>query len=181
MECGKTAWLKPETVALRPPLAGAQRRYRGRRDRPRRPACDGPGALPRLLVVDDAGEPAAHLDGGRQLALLLIDGADRGGIGFGDDEHGGVDGRGRCAGQALSGKRKGRSKTARTLAARIASAEAILMDSRAAAPHGAALAAEGIVEANLLDRARPQCGADGTVASLGVREPEGYFGVCSLT
>jgi len=55
------------------------------------------------------------------------------------------------------------------------------MDSRAAAPHGAALAAEGIVEANLLDRARPQCGADGTVASLGVREPEGYFGVCSLT
>ena len=80
MDCGKTAWLKPETVALRPPLAGAQRYNRGRRDRPRRPACDGPGALPRLLVVDDAGEPAADLDGGRQLALLLIDGADRGGM-----------------------------------------------------------------------------------------------------
>src|SRR3954453_21509629 len=110
MDCGETASLKPETVALRPPLAGAQRRYRGRRDRPRRPACDGPGALPRLLVVDDAGEPAADLDGGRQLALLLIDGADRGGIGFGDDEHGGVEGRGCCPGQALSGKRKGRPK-----------------------------------------------------------------------
>jgi TnpA family transposase len=51
------------------------------------------------LVVGDAGEPAAQFDRGRQLAIPLIGGADRGCIGFGDDEHGWEDGRGRCAGQ----------------------------------------------------------------------------------
>ena len=30
---------------------------------------------------------AAQLDNGRQLSLLIEDGADSGGIGFGDDEH----------------------------------------------------------------------------------------------
>jgi hypothetical protein len=32
-------------------------------------------------------EQPTQLDGGRQLALLIEDGADRGGIGLGDDEH----------------------------------------------------------------------------------------------
>jgi hypothetical protein len=37
------------------------------------------GALPRLGVLGDPREQAAHLDGGRQLAALLMGGADRGG------------------------------------------------------------------------------------------------------
>jgi hypothetical protein len=96
------------SVALRPSLAGMQLRHSGCRRRPWLPPGDIPGALPRLLVVDDAGEAAAQFDGGRQFAVLLIDGADRGGIGFGDNEHGGEDGGGRCAGQApgLIGQRR---------------------------------------------------------------------------
>jgi len=35
------------------------------------PAGDGPGAGPRLLVVEDAREPPAQLNGGRELAPLL--------------------------------------------------------------------------------------------------------------
>src|ERR1700712_3775540 len=53
----------------------------------RLPASNSPDALPRLRVVGDAGKPPAQLDGGRQLALLFIDGTDRGGIRFGDHEH----------------------------------------------------------------------------------------------
>ena len=34
-----------------------------------------------------AGEPPAQLDGGRELAALLVDSADRSGIRLGDDEH----------------------------------------------------------------------------------------------
>ena len=45
------------------------------------------GALPRLHVGGDAGEPPAQLNGGRELATLLVDGADRSGIRLGDDEH----------------------------------------------------------------------------------------------
>jgi hypothetical protein len=45
--------------------------------------------LPRPRVVGDAGEQATQLDGGRQVALLLKDGTDRSGLGFGDNEHGG--------------------------------------------------------------------------------------------
>ena len=44
---------------------------------------------PRLRIVSDARESATHLDRGRQLALLIKDSADRGSIGFGDEEHGG--------------------------------------------------------------------------------------------
>jgi hypothetical protein len=44
-----------------------------------------------LIVSRPAGTQldhrAAQLNGSRQLALLLIDGADRGGIGFGNEEH----------------------------------------------------------------------------------------------
>ena len=47
----------------------------------------GPGALPRLRVVGDAGEPPAQLDRSRELATLLIDGADLSGFCLGDDEH----------------------------------------------------------------------------------------------
>jgi hypothetical protein len=36
--------------------------------------------------VSDAGEPPLQLDRGRQLAALLEDGADRGGIRLGDDK-----------------------------------------------------------------------------------------------
>jgi hypothetical protein len=43
--------------------------------------------FPRFLIIDDARETPAHLDGGRQLALPLEDIADGGGIRFGDDEH----------------------------------------------------------------------------------------------
>jgi hypothetical protein len=42
----------------------------------------------RLRIVGDARKQAAYLDGGRQFALLIKDGADSGGIGFGYDEHG---------------------------------------------------------------------------------------------
>ncbi len=69
-------------------------RYRLRRP-PGDRACTAPG----VLVVRDAGEQPAHFDRSRQLAVLLIDGANRGGIGFGDDKHGGEDDRGRCTGQ----------------------------------------------------------------------------------
>jgi hypothetical protein len=46
-----------------------------------------PGALPRLRVVGDAQEPPPQFDRGRELATLLVDGADRSGIRLGDDEH----------------------------------------------------------------------------------------------
>jgi hypothetical protein len=38
---------------------------------------------PRLRIVGDAGEQATQFDGGRKLALLLKDGTDRSGLGFG--------------------------------------------------------------------------------------------------
>ena len=53
----------------------------------RRPSGNVPGARPRLRVVGYPWEPPAQLDSGRQLSLLIEDGADRGGIGLGDDEH----------------------------------------------------------------------------------------------
>jgi hypothetical protein len=53
----------------------------------RLPAGDGPGALPRLHVVGDARKHPAQLDRSRELAALLIDGADRSLIRLGDDEH----------------------------------------------------------------------------------------------
>ena len=56
--------------------------------RPQRlPAGDGAGALPRLLVVGDAGEQPPQLDRGRELAMLLEGGADRSGLSLTDDEH----------------------------------------------------------------------------------------------
>ncbi len=74
------------------PFAGSPRRLRrGRRQR--RPAGDGPDAGPRLLVVGDPREPTAQLDRRRQFTVLLIDGAERGCISFGDDEHAGRDRR----------------------------------------------------------------------------------------
>ena len=48
---------------------------------------DDARALPRLQVVGDTGEQAPQLDRGRQLALLLECGTDRGGFCFGNDEH----------------------------------------------------------------------------------------------
>jgi hypothetical protein len=45
------------------------------------------GALPRLRIVGDAGEPPAQLHRGGQLAAPLVDDADRSGISLGDDEH----------------------------------------------------------------------------------------------
>jgi DNA-binding protein HU-beta len=64
-----------------------QSRYLGDRRRSRLPAGDGPGAFSRPGVVSDAGEPAAQLDCGRQLAVLFEDSTDRSGIGFGDNKH----------------------------------------------------------------------------------------------
>jgi hypothetical protein len=42
-----------------------------------------------FFIVGDAGEAAAQFDGSRQFAILFKDGADRGGIGAGDNEHDG--------------------------------------------------------------------------------------------
>ena len=47
----------------------------------------------RLRIVSDAWKASAHLHGGRQVPLLLEDGADCGSIGLGDNEHGGNLGR----------------------------------------------------------------------------------------
>jgi hypothetical protein len=44
-------------------------------------------AFPRRSDVGHAREQAAQLDSGRELATLLEDDADRGGLGLGDDEH----------------------------------------------------------------------------------------------
>ena len=52
-----------------------------------RPSNDAPDAGPRLRIVGDPAEPPAQLKRSRQLALLLEDGADRGGISLSDDEH----------------------------------------------------------------------------------------------
>jgi hypothetical protein len=65
-----------------------QRRHWGGRLLRRLPPSNGPGVRARVGVVTNAWEPPPHLDGGRQFAFLLEDGADRGGIGFGDDERG---------------------------------------------------------------------------------------------
>jgi hypothetical protein len=85
-------------LALRPCPAMATCRWRSPTDgspstprqplhRPQRlPTGDGPGPHPRLRIVG-AGEPPAQLDGGREFAALLVDGADRSGIRLGDDEH----------------------------------------------------------------------------------------------
>jgi hypothetical protein len=51
------------------------------------PPGDRPDMLPGFGVVSDATKPPAQLDGGRQLTLLFIDSADRGGVGFGYEEH----------------------------------------------------------------------------------------------
>jgi hypothetical protein len=67
--------------------AAMQPRHRAHRHGQRHPSSDGPGVRTRLHVVGDAQEQATHLDGGRQLALLLKDGVDSSGILFGDDEH----------------------------------------------------------------------------------------------
>src|SRR4051794_33652940 len=83
---GSTVGLHSRT--RRSPCSWAQRYHRGYRNRRWRPSGDGPGALPRFLVVGDAGEPATQFDRSRKFTILLIDSADRGGIGFGDNEHG---------------------------------------------------------------------------------------------
>src|SRR5208282_3831831 len=63
--------------------AGTQRGHRARRSWWRRlPPGDGPGACPCLRVVGDSLKPPAQLDGGRQLALLIEDSADRVGVGL---------------------------------------------------------------------------------------------------
>jgi hypothetical protein len=66
-----------------PPLPRAQRHGQ------RLPAGDGPGTGAGLGGVGDGGEQPAQLDRGRELAALLEDGADRGGLCLGDDEHAG--------------------------------------------------------------------------------------------
>lgn len=72
--------------ALLAVLARTQWHHRARRRGCRLPAGDGAGACPRLRVVDP-WETLPQLDDGRQLALLMEGGADRGGIRFGHDEH----------------------------------------------------------------------------------------------
>jgi hypothetical protein len=68
-------------------LAGTQPRHWAQLDWQRRPPSDAPGARPCFRVVGDPWEPPAQLDSGRQLSLLIEDGADRVSIGLGDDKH----------------------------------------------------------------------------------------------
>jgi integration host factor subunit beta len=49
----------------------------------------GPGARASLRGVGDGGKQPAELDRGRELAALLVDGTDRGGLCLGDDHHAG--------------------------------------------------------------------------------------------
>jgi hypothetical protein len=79
---------RPPTARCSAVLARMQPRCLGHRRRSRLPPGDGPGTFPRLGVVSDAGEPAAQLNCGRQLALLFKDSTDRSSIGFGDNKHG---------------------------------------------------------------------------------------------
>jgi hypothetical protein len=95
---GFFAVIVPDVAGRGPPAQGAGMRPDHRRletaARGRSKPCFG--------VIGDPGEQAAHLDGGRHLALLLIGATDCGGIGFGDDEHGGQHGDARDGGQANS-------------------------------------------------------------------------------
>ena len=65
------------------PIAGPGLRGQGL------PAGNGPGTSASLRVVGDGWEQPAQLDRGRELATLLVDGANRGGLSLGDDEHAG--------------------------------------------------------------------------------------------
>ena len=76
--------------------------HRAQRDGQGFPAGDGPGAGAGLRGVCDGGEQPAQFDRGRELAALLVDGADRGGLGLGDDEHAGRMGRLVTVGKAPS-------------------------------------------------------------------------------
>ena len=51
------------------------------------PACDGPGALSCVRVIEHTRKQPAQLDCGRELAVLLEDDADRGGICLSANEH----------------------------------------------------------------------------------------------
>jgi hypothetical protein len=64
-----------------------QPRHRAQRGWQRRPPGDAPNACPRIRVVGDPWKPPAQLDSSRQLSLLIENGADRGSISLGDDEH----------------------------------------------------------------------------------------------
>ena len=88
--------------ALQPP---------GRTRRQRLPSSYHARALSRLHVVCNAGKQPAQFDRGRQLALLLECGADRGGCGFGDDEH-----PRRMVTRAVTGKRCVRGRRVQRIA-----------------------------------------------------------------
>jgi hypothetical protein len=57
------------------------------RQRQRLPAGNGPGTVAGLIVVPNAWEQPAQLEGGREFASLIEGGADRGDLCIGDDEH----------------------------------------------------------------------------------------------
>jgi hypothetical protein len=92
----------PPSQRLQPRPDCPRRLLRHRRQR--RPAGYGPGADPRVLIVREAWEQAAQLDGGRQFAALLEGGTDRGGISFGNHEHRRIIGRWRLVGNAKNGR-----------------------------------------------------------------------------
>ena len=66
---------------------GPQPGHRAWLRRWRLPSGDCPDVCPRLRVVGDPRKSPTQLDGDRQLALLVEDGADCIGIGLGDEEH----------------------------------------------------------------------------------------------
>jgi len=72
------------------------------------PASDHPCALACSRVVGQAGETAAQLDGGGQLAAPIELGADRFDVGFGDREH-----RTSMAARVTASKRQATSESGR--------------------------------------------------------------------
>src|SRR5271166_3415662 len=79
-------WRKSSTGAA---VSGPQRPGRTRREAERLPGGDGASVRTCLRDVGDAGEQPLQLGGGGQFTAAIEGGADGGGIGFGDDEHGG--------------------------------------------------------------------------------------------
>jgi len=63
------------------------------------PAGNGPGTGTRVLVIRDAAEQPAKLDGGGQFAAVFVCGADSGGFFLGEDKHSRI-----MAGRAMDGK-----------------------------------------------------------------------------
>ena len=88
---GRLEGLKPASMmgSLYRHSAAFHPRPRAQRHGQGLPASNGPGTRAGLRVVGDGWEQPSQLDRGRELAALLVDGADRGGLSLADNEHAG--------------------------------------------------------------------------------------------